>query len=475
MRSLVSEINAAIVTTLGVVSILFALFFLPFLNRQEERFVEERLAFLEIFKKSEERTLIDPIYENKPDALAMQLERLGKTEGILAIGVFDAEGNLLADFPKKNLPHSLVAFQSDRIEWKRGDLEVEAFVYRSPIEVVGETIGFLEILYSLEEIRGWQKAWWGFFFLLLAALLVTSLVLLNWMMSRLVTTPIKKLVRSFGEIRRERLQLDQGSWRNDEIGRLHESFNEMALRLQNSFDEIEKQNIELKKLDQLKDEFLASISHEIKTPLHAIIGFSEGIMEESKSPDHLRYLKMISESGHALKNLVNRLLDLSQLKAGKLTLQQEGVRISEMLEGILSLSRELIGKKPIQLVSNISNDLPDLWVDVSWLRQVFLNLLENAIKFTETGKITLSAAADSQMIHFVIEDTGIGIPEESFEMIFEEFRQGDGSIRRKYSGSGLGLAIVRKIVQLHGGKVWVESQVGRGSTFHFTVPIAEKS
>ncbi len=194
--------------------------------------------------------------------------------------------------------------------------------------------------------------------------------------------------------------------------------------------------------------------------------------DEKVQPEQKRYLKMVLESGRALNGLVNQLLDFSEIKAGKFKLQKQAFSIPDLLEQIFPILEQLRGDKPVQLVNRVSQETPMVFGDRARVQQILLNLLGNAVKFTEAGEVTLSAAEKGAVVEFAIGDTGIGIAPEMIDVIFQEFLQADGSTRRKYGGTGLGLAIVKQLVTLHGGEVWAESEPGAGSVFYFTLPKA---
>lgn len=250
---------------------------------------------------------------------------------------------------------------------------------------------------------------------------------------------------------------------------------------------LESKNQELQQLDKLKDEFLANTSHELRTPLNGIIGIAESMLEGVTGPLtelQQRNLSMVSQSGHRLSNLVNDILDFSKLRYKNLQLQLKPVNIGKIVELVLTLSQVLVERKDIQLINTISPDFPPAYVDEDRLQQILLNIIGNAIKFTESGRVIISAELlignGSELnqlpkqIAITISDTGIGIPAEVQSRIFESFEQGDGSTARKYGGTGLGLSITKQLVELHGGKIWVESEVGVGSRFTFTLPTSDK-
>lgn len=257
---------------------------------------------------------------------------------------------------------------------------------------------------------------------------------------------------------------------------LEKRFNENRKILQVYALELERKNATLQRLDQLKDEFLANTSHELKTPLNGIIGIAESLMDgvTGQLPQQTVFnLSLIVSSGRRLTQLINDLLDFSQLKHQKIALQIKPVGLREIADIVLRLSQPLVGHKSLQLINKITSDIPPVEADENRLQQIFHNLVANAIKFTESGTVEVSATVVNQQMEITVADTGIGIASDKLNRIFESFEQGDGSIAREYGGVGLGLAVTKELVQLHGGDIRVDSTVGRGSKFTFTLPISK--
>jgi signal transduction histidine kinase/HAMP domain-containing protein/ActR/RegA family two-component response regulator len=230
----------------------------------------------------------------------------------------------------------------------------------------------------------------------------------------------------------------------------------------------------LAEVDRLKTQFLANMSHELRTPLNSIIGFSrvmlkgiDGPLTELQEAD----LSSIHNSGQHLLGLINSILDMSKIEAGKMDLSFDEVPLPEILDASVSVAKALVKDKPIELHAQIPDELPTVWADAQRVRQVILNLLSNAAKFTEGGHIVLRAEADPEFVTISVSDTGVGIELEAQERLFIPFQQVDGSTTRRAEGTGLGLAISRSFIELHGGEIWVESEPGHGSTFAFTLPV----
>jgi two-component system, sensor histidine kinase ChiS len=241
-------------------------------------------------------------------------------------------------------------------------------------------------------------------------------------------------------------------------------------------------NAALTKLDLLKDRFLASTSHELRTPLHGMIGLSESMIEGAAGelpPKARENLSLIASSGHRLTGMVNDLLDMAKIQDDGLSLNLRPLDLHGLSETVVKLARPMIGEKPLEIVNAIPPDLPRAWADEDRIRQVLCNLVGNAVKFTNRGRIELSARVvprgdddDGASIEVRVSDTGIGVPEEYRRAIFEAYRQVDGSDTRSYGGTGLGLAIAKRIVELHGGAMGVEARDGGGSVFSFTLPVS---
>jgi PAS domain S-box-containing protein len=263
---------------------------------------------------------------------------------------------------------------------------------------------------------------------------------------------------------------------------------ERKLRKQQKELKREKQiAIQLKEADRLKDEFLANTSHELRTPLNGIIGIAESLIDGAAgtlSQKVQSNLAMVVSSGKRLLNLVNDILDFSQLKKKEIDLQIKTIDIRTIAEVVLTHSQGLIGHKKVQLINAISPKLPPINADENRLQQILYNLVGNAIKFTESGTVKISAVESEverknekgepihhSQLEITVSDTGIGIHSEQLDRIFEAFEQADGSTARIYGGTGLGLAVTQQLIHLHGGQMRVKSQLGVGSQFSFTLPI----
>jgi len=229
--------------------------------------------------------------------------------------------------------------------------------------------------------------------------------------------------------------------------------------------------------NRTKSEFLANMSHELRTPLNSIIGFSDMMLEGATgklNEKQLKYIKNVSASGHHLLTLINDILDLSKVDSGKMQMVYEQFPIIEVFNDVRNTLSNFAMSKSISLDFTIDPDLNKIYADKLKLKQILYNLVSNAIKFTpEKGSVHISASARSNILHVEVRDTGIGINAEDQKKLFSAFTQLDSTYSRKYQGTGLGLVLVKKFVEMHGGRVWLESEIGKGSNFIFEIPLCE--
>ena len=260
---------------------------------------------------------------------------------------------------------------------------------------------------------------------------------------------------------------------------LQKARDELEIRVKERTAELSRVNAELARAAKLKDEFLANMSHELRTPLNVILGMSEALQEEVYGPlndRQLKSLRTVEESGRHLLMLINDVLDLSKIGAGKFDLEIGPVFVESACQAALRMVKQIAQKKHIKVAGLFDNAVTTIHADERRLKQILVNLLDNAVKFTpERGKIGLDVEGDvdQQVVHFTVWDTGIGIAQEDMERLFQPFVQLDASLTRRYEGTGLGLSLVYRMVEMHGGSVTVESDVGNGSRFTFSLPWKE--
>ena len=248
----------------------------------------------------------------------------------------------------------------------------------------------------------------------------------------------------------------------------------LAIENARLFREIEEKGRQLETASRHKSQFLANMSHELRTPLNSILGYTELILDNiygDVSEKVRDVLTRLEKSGRHLLALINDVLDLSKIEAGQLTLSMSDYSMKDVVQTVFTAVESLAAEKDLALQATVSPELPLGRGDERRIAQVFLNLVGNAIKFTEAGEVRVEVSSTDGAFLVAVSDTGPGIAPADQELIFEEFQQVDSSITRKKGGTGLGLSIAKRIIEMHGGRIWVESSPGRGSTFWFTLPV----
>jgi signal transduction histidine kinase len=267
----------------------------------------------------------------------------------------------------------------------------------------------------------------------------------------------------------------------DEFGGLAENMNRMSRELQRLDQQQKRAAAELQSLNErlgaasrAKSEFLASMSHELRTPLNAILGFTELILDDlyGEVPPALREpIADVQTNASHLLRLINDVLDLSKIEAGRMELVAADYAVADVLETVRASLRSLAAEKGLDFVVSAPPDLPLAHGDGKRITQCLVNLAGNAIKFTKQGQVAIAAEVQGETLRYCVSDTGIGIPADQLDNVFSEFRQVDATVAHEYGGTGLGLSITKKFVELHGGRIRVESEPGKGSTFSFEVPL----
>jgi two-component system, NarL family, sensor histidine kinase BarA len=349
------------------------------------------------------------------------------------------------------------------------------------MEVVKISIPTEALQKGVHQIRAW----------LISMALITVLLIMtgSYLIVRyIIVKPVKHLKEVSDAIAAGRLNVRSEIQTGDEFEDLSHAFNRMlrslvsmqdSLRrvngdLDSKVDELAQANLALYESNRLKSDFLATMSHELRTPLNSILGFSEVLLSgQALNEKQNRWVHNIQSSGEQLLNLINDILDLAKIEAGKMQVRIEDFSIRDVFEVMLTMFRQRAEKKNIELREQIIGEVPLLRQDPGKIQQILANLLSNAITFTpEGGRVLLSAEASAGQLTLIVADTGVGIAPEEQELVFEKFRQSGNPLTRSHAGTGLGLSIIRELSKLLGGGVTLRSELGRGSTFTLTLPLS---
>jgi signal transduction histidine kinase len=293
--------------------------------------------------------------------------------------------------------------------------------------------------------------------------------------------PVQKAQGFLGQVARGDFSTIIDVPNRDELGALATRMNQMSQELYRLYtdqrqaaQQLQTLNEQLERASKAKSDFLASMSHELRTPLNSILGYTELVLDEiyGEVPAKIRdVLERVQQSGRHLLGLINDVLDLSKIEAGSMELSPTEYSVRDIVETVSSALRSLAAEKGLEFVAGAQADIPVAFGDGRRIAQCLMNLAGNALKFTKQGRVEIWVERQGETLVYRVSDTGIGISQDQLESIFAEFQQADSTITNEYGGTGLGLSITKKFVEMHGGRIWVESEVGKGSTFFFSLPL----
>jgi signal transduction histidine kinase len=320
--------------------------------------------------------------------------------------------------------------------------------------------------------------------IMLGAFVVSSIILailLGFVISWSFILPVREAHGFLTEVAKGNFQATINVANRDEFGVLADRMNQMSRDLHKldenqrvAAQQLEKLNEQLRDANKAKSEFLANMSHELRTPMNAILGFVEMLLDDlyGEVPPNLKEpLKDVQLNGKHLLNLINDVLDLSKIEAGRMELALGEYSVKDVVDAVGVALQSLALEKGLKFVAGVQPEIPLACGDGMRITQCLMNLAGNALKFTKQGRVDVWVERRQDLLHYRVSDTGIGIPKDQLENVFGEFRQVDAAITREFGGSGLGLNITKKIVEMHGGRIWVESELGKGSTFFFEIPL----
>lgn len=463
LNSITAKFFLILVPTIVLTAALFLSIYIYLKNNDLNEELSDRIS---LNARLHANAVAEPLWTFNYAAVKQVIKTILANPEVVCAEVLEPDGKYVHSWPEKDC----------------GGIFGEQLVHTDKLTLHEQDVGILRLFYSKKEIfktlsRDIQLATILIMLTIFAASIAAFIAL-----SIIVGNPLAKLLDSIRKTKpghmRPMVQLSS----KDELGRVVDEYNNMIEQERKHIDELETARAQAEAATRTKSQFLATMSHELRTPLNAVIGISEMLreeVEEKQEEDYIEPLTRVSRAGKHLLNLINEILDLSKIEAGKMDLIPEHIQIKELLDDVQFTALPLANQNNNQFIIDCPDNIGAIFADPTRLRQIILNLISNACKFTNEGKITLSVQNReielTDWYEFKVRDTGIGMELDQAENLFEEFTQADSSTTRKFGGTGLGLAICRRLCDMMGGNIKVESEADIGTEFTFVLPSVGKT